>query len=99
MPLDKNPRNIARYARDHMTIGAEVNRPFTKPRKKNGGEGRLDCALCWTSYYALVFAALATFLPYETASAVERTAEIADTIGGVLGLSDGWGIRIRGTLD
>ena len=99
MPLDHNARNIARYARDRMTIGTDVNRVFIAPRRKKGEERLLDCALCWTSYYALVFAALATFLPYETAHAMEMTAGIADSIGGMLGLTDGWGVRIRGTLD
>ena len=101
MPLDRDPRNIARYARDHMVIGEDVNRPFIAPKKQKAEkEDRVvDRALCWTSYYAMVFAALATFMPYETAHAMEMTAGIADSIGGMLGLTDGWGVRIRGTLD
>ncbi len=99
MMMDKKPRNIARFARENLTIEPGTNREAIKPPRHVGDERTLDRTLCWTSYYALVFAALATFLPYETAAAVERTVDLADSIGGILGLTDGWGVHIRGTLD
>lgn len=99
MHYEKEPRNLARYARDHMVIGADVNKDALKPKKPVSSEKQADRMLCWTSYYAMVFAALAMFMPYETAMALEQTVDFADKVGGVMGLTDGWGIYIRGTLD
>ncbi len=99
MRQESEPRNIVRHARDNMLIAEGVNREIIN--KKSAGDGRqtVDRALAWTSYYTLLFVALAVFMPYETAMAMERTVDIADKVGGVMGFTNGWGIHIRGTLD
>lgn len=99
MQYEKEPRNLARFARDHMVIGPDVNKDILKLKKTASNDKLTDRLLCWSSYYALVFAALAAFAPLEAAQAFEQTVDFADKIGGVIGLTDGWGIYIRGTLD
>ncbi len=99
MQLEREPRNLVRYARSHMLIDENVNRQILRAKDKAHSEQAVDKAIAWTSSYSLLFAALAVFMPYETALAVERTIDFADKVGGVLGLTDGWGIYIRGTMD
>lgn len=99
MRHEQDPRNIVRHARAALDIAVDANREILVQKMSRGQEKPADRLLAWTSYYALVFAALVAFLPYEVAFAFERTADIADKVGGIVGITDGWGIHIRGTLD